>query len=75
MAERAFTMIREIIAEAEAEGGIVDVAEIVTNVLLSYPDLDLTREDLVLAVANEASARGLPIFFNRADDTGAGIPE
>lgn len=70
MAERAFTMIREIIGQAEADGDVVDVGDIVTNVLLAFPDLDLGREDLTVAVTNEASARGLPVYFS--GEAGAG---
>lgn len=75
MAERAFTMIREMVAAAREEGSVVDIGEVVTTVLLAFPDLDLTREDLTLAVANEASSKGVPVFFSGRREDGAGAPE
>ena len=69
--ERAFTMIREMVAAAKAEGTYVDAADVVSTVILAFPDLDLSREDLTLAVGNEASTKGVVVYFSKPADPDA----
>lgn len=66
MAERVFAMIREIVADAARAGEMVSTADVVSTLLATYPDLDLSEEELTIAVAHEASAKGVAVYFSHS---------